>query len=330
MMGVTRLKYKVVVSDHDYPDLEVEKSILEPIGAEVIGAQCKSGGKALLKHVKDADGILQQYAEIGEEVIKELDNCKVIARYGTGVDILDVKACHKYGITVTNVPYYCVDEVADHAITLALTLIRRIPMYVESVRNGKWHWSNSGLPIHDFSALTYGVIGFGKIGRNMLKKANALKFNTIAYDPYVDAFFMEEMGVKKVEFDEIVRESDVLSIQVPLNNETFHIIGEKELQSMKKTAVLINTSRGPQVDNEALAKALEEGCIAAAALDDIEDEPAKKEHWNYRKNPLLKLENCLITPHSAYYSEESLLKARSTAAEEVKRVLTGEGARYIV
>jgi D-3-phosphoglycerate dehydrogenase len=324
------MNFKVVVSDHDYPDLKIEKSILEPIGAEVIGAQCKSGGKPLLKYVKDADGILQQYAEISEDVIKELANCKVIARYGTGVDILDVEACHKYGITVTNVPYYCVDEVADHAITLALSLIRRIPMYVETVRKGKWHWSNSGLPIHNFSSLNYGVIGFGKIGKNMLKKANALKFSTMAYDPYVDAFFMEEEGVKKVEFSEIIQEADVLSIQVPLNEETYHIIGEDELKSMKRTAILINTSRGPQVDNNALAKALEQGWIAAAALDDIEDEPAKKEHWEYEKNPLLKLDNCLITPHSAYYSEESLVKARSTAAEEVKRVLTGEGARYIV
>jgi D-3-phosphoglycerate dehydrogenase len=178
--------------------------------------------------------------------------------------------------------------------------------------------------------LSFGVIGFGKIGKNMLKKANALKFSTMAYDPYVDAFFMEEEGVKKVEFSEIIQEADVLSIQVPLNEETYHIIGEDELKSMKRTAILINTSRGPQVDNNALAKALEQGWIAAAALDDIEDEPAKKEHWEYEKNPLLKLDNCLITPHSAYYSEESLVKARSTAAEEVKRVLMGEGARYIV
>lgn len=324
------MKLKAVVSDHDYPDLEIERSVLEPIGAEVVAANCQSGGKALLKYARDADAILQQYAQIGKEVIDELDRCKVISRYGTGVDILDVEECRRKGILVTNVPYYCVDEVADHALTLALTLMRRIPTYVDSVRKGKWHWANSGIPIHRFSSMTFGVAGFGKIGRNLLKKAGAFKFRRIAYDPYVDSFFMEEEGVTKVSFDELIKNSDILCLQVPLSDRTRHMIGEKELRDMKSSSVLINTSRGPLVDNDALARALKDGWIASAGLDDIEDEPAKKEKWEYEKNELLKLENCLITPHAAYYSEESIEEARRTAAEEAAAVLQGKKPRYIV
>jgi len=323
-------RFKVVVSDRDYPDLSIEKSILEPIDAEVVDAHCKSGGKALLKYIADADAILQQYAEIRQDVIEKLCRCKVIARYGTGVDILDVEACHKKGITVTNVPYYCVNEVADHAITLALTLARRIPMYVDSVKHGKWHWSNSGMPIHRFETQIFGIIGFGKIGRNIARKAKALKFTVMAYDPKVDSFFMKEEGVNKVGFDTVLDNSDILCVQVPLSSDTRHIIGESELKRMKDSAILINTARGAIVDNKALCKALSEGWIAAVGLDDIEDEPAKREHWDYQANPLLKLKNCLITPHSAYYSEESIMEARRTAAEEVKAVLLGQKPRYVV
>ncbi len=321
-------RFKVVVSDRDYPDLSIEESILEPIGAKVVDAHCKSGGKALLKYIIDADAILQQYAEIRRNVIEKLCRCKIIARYGTGVDILDVETCHKRGIIVTNVPYYCVDEVADHAIAIALTLARRIPMYVDSTKCGKWHWSNSGMPIHRFEMQIFGIIGFGKIGRNIARKAKALKFTVMAYDPNVDKFFMKQEGIKKIDFDTILNNSDILCIQVPLSSDTRHLIGELELKRMKKNAILINTARGPIVDNNALYRALSEGWITAAGLDDIEDEPAKRKFWNYQSNPLLKLKNCLITPHSAYYSEESIREARRTAAEEVKAVLLGKKPRY--
>lgn len=310
--------------------MSIEKSILEPIGAEVIGAQCKTGGKSLLKFVKDADAILQQYAEIRADVIEELEKCKVIARYGIGVDILDLEACKRKGIIVTNVPYYCVNEVADHAISMALMLIRRIPMYWKAVREGKWHWSASGAPIHRIEGQVFGLIGFGKIARNIARKVKAFGFQVWAYDPYVHEFFMKEEGVRKVEFEEIIKESDVLCLQVPLNEKTHHMIGEKELKMMKNSAILINTSRGPLVDNKALYKALVEGWIAAAALDDLEEEPAKKEKWNPENNPLLSLENCVVTPHSAYYSEESIEEARRTAAEEVRSVLLGQAPRYRV
>ncbi|MHC2995602.1 MAG: C-terminal binding protein [Candidatus Atribacteria bacterium] len=323
-------RFKVVVSDRDYTDLSIEESILESIDAEVVDAQCKSGGEALLKYIIDADAVLQQYAEIRQDVIEKLHKCKIIARYGTGVDILDVETCHKRGIIVTNVPYYCVDEVADHAIVLALTLARRIPMYVDSVRCGKWHWSNSGAPIHRFEMQIFGIIGFGKIGRNIARKAKALKFTVMAYDPNVNNFFMKEEGVKKVDLGTILDNSDILCVQVPLSSDTHHLIGELELKRMKKSTILINTARGPLVDNKALYKALSEGRITAAGLDDIEDEPAKREYWNYQANPLLKLKNCLITPHSAYYSEESIMEARRTATEEVKAVLLGKKPRYAV
>ena len=315
--------FKVYVSDYDYPDVDIERSVLEPIGARVIGLHCNTG-EGLAELAADADAILQQYAKIPRKTIEQLKNCKAICRYGVGVDIVDVEAAYEHGMVVTNVPDYCLDEVADHSITLGLTLIRRIPMYSRATKAGKWHWREGGGPINRFRDMTWGLIAFGRIARNMSIKLRALGFGVQAFDPYVSESFMATMAVRKVNLDPLFRTSDVVCVMSPYTPETHHIVDEKALRSMKPHAVLVDCARGKLLDNKALYRALREGWIASAGLDDTEEEPAKLDHWDPADNPLFSLDNCVITPHVAYVSEQSLSECRRIAAENAKAVLLGQ------
>jgi len=315
--------FKVYITDFDYPDNDIEKSILEPIGAEVIGLQCKDG-KELKTLARDADALMVQYAKVKRSTIESMPDLKVIARYGIGVDIVDIQAASEHNIICTNVTDYCLDEVADHNISLILMLARQIPMFAAETKKGKWHWSETGRPVHRFKNQTVGSIAFGRIAQNMCRKLKAFGFNIIVYDPYLDSRKAEEIGVRSVDKETLLRESDVVCLQCPYLPETHHMIGELELRMMKNNAILINCSRGKLVDNNALFTALTEGWIASAGLDDPEEEPAKMFDWKPDMNPLFGLDNCYITPHVAYYSEESLTEARTIAARNVKAVLTGK------
>lgn len=315
--------FKVYVSDYDYPDLAIEKSILDPIEAEVIGLQCRTG-HGLAELAADADAILQQYAKIPRETIAKLKRCKAICRYGVGVDIVDVKAAYEHGMVVTNVPDYCLDEVADHSITLAFMLIRRIPMYVRGAREGKWHWSASGGPVFRFRDLTWGSIGFGRIAQNITHKLGRFGFTVVAYDPNVSTGLMRTFGVQKVSFEDLLGHADVINVMCPYTPETHHLINEAALRRMRPHAILVNCARGKIVDNVALYEALAGGWIAAAGLDDPEEEPAKLDAWSPSHNPLFSLDNCFITPHAAYVSEASLRECRRIAAENARAALLGE------
>jgi len=316
-------KYKVYITDYDYYDNTIEKSILEPIGAEVIGLQCKDG-KGIVDQAKDANALMVQYANITKDTINQLPNLKVIARYGVGVDIVDIEAAKEKGIICTNVVDYCTDEVADHNISMVLMLARRIPMFIEETKKSKWHWSETGRSVHRFSSLQVGTIGFGRIAQNMSQKLLALKFNVAATDPFVDAVYMKSKGVRSMDLTSLLQTSDILVIQCPYTKETHHIIAKNELNVMKPGAILINCSRGKLVDNHALYDVLASGHLAAAGLDDLEDEPAKKFSWSADNNPLFSLKNCFITPHVAYYSEESLIEARMNASINVRAVLLNQ------
>jgi D-3-phosphoglycerate dehydrogenase len=316
-------KFKVYISDYDYPDLSIEKSILEPIGAKVIGLNCKTG-EGLGELAADADAIIQQYARITRPTIEKLKKCKIIARYGVGVDILDVKAAHEHGIIITNVPDYCIDEVADHAISFSFMLMRSLPFYNEKVHKGRYSWQDWNAPIPRFREATYGLIAFGRIAQNLTRKLLAFRFNVIAYDPYVSESFMQTFGVKKVSLDETFLQSDVVNIFAPYTTETHHIVNEEKLKKMKNSAYLVCVSRGKCVDNKALYKALSNRWIAGAALDDPEEEPMKIENWTPEMNKLFKLDNCFFTPHTAYVSKQSLDECRHVAANNVKAVLLGQ------
>ncbi len=320
--------FKVVVTDYDYPTLDIEREILGRVGAMVIGAHCKTDDQ-VREVAEDAHALLVQYARISRDVIAHLRCCLVIARYGVGLDIVDVEAATENGILVTNVPHYCVSEVADHAVAMFLCLVRRLREYDQAVRQGKWHWSASGAALRRLTGRVAGIVGFGKIGRAISKRLKAFDMEILVYDPGLSDEQVAALGCRKVGFGELLRAADAVFVQAPLTSETRHMFDRAALSSMKQSAILIDTARGPIVDNSALYWALSTGRLMGAALDDLEEEPAKQSAWR-PTNPLLSLPNLLVSPHSAYYSEEAIEEARMTAASEVARVLTGESPRHLV
>ena len=319
-MATTR--EKVVIADYDYGDVDIERAIIEKAGFELIVAQSKTE-EEVIDASRDAAAVVAQYATISARVIDALPECRVIARYGTGVDIVDVDAATRHDVLVTNVPNdWCENEVADHAMALLLAVARKITVYDQATRAGTWRWQ-SGEPIHRLAGRVLGVLSFGAIARAIAARAAGFGMRITAHDPYVSPEEIAVTGATGVSFDALVTESDCLVIQAPLTAETHHLFDEFQLRRMKPSSILINTARGPIVDDRALHRALEEGWIAGAGLDDLEEEPAKVRGWQ-PDNPLLRLDNVVITPHAAYYSEEAIRWVRQFAAEEVVRVLTGQ------
>lgn len=315
-------KQTVVITDYDYGDVEIERAIIEGAGLELVAAQCKSEDE-VIDIARHAHAIIAQYAPVRSKAINALDRCRVIARYGTGVDIVDVDAATRRNILVTNVPNdWCENEVADHALSLLLSLARKLRNYDHATRSGIWQWQ-SGQPIHRLRGSTLGLLSFGAIARAIATRASGFGMHVIAHDPYMTGTSITAHGATPVSFDELLEQADYLVIQSPLTSETHHLFGEEQLHRMKPSAFLINTARGPIVDDRSLYRALKEGWIAGAGLDDIEEEPAKVRDWK-PTNPLFSLDNVLITPHAAYYSEEAIQTVRDFAAHEVVRVLTGK------
>jgi dihydroxy-acid dehydratase len=312
----------VVIADYDFGDVDIERAIIERAGFELVARQCKSEGDVIAA-ARDAVGVITQYARVGARAVEAFTRCQVIARYGTGVDIVDVDAATRRGIQVTNAPNeWCADEVADHAIALWLAAVRKVTQYDAAARRGAWQWQ-TGQPIHRVRGRVFGLLSFGAIARGIAERARPFGVELWVHDPFIDQDDIHRQGARAVSFDELVRGSDYLVIQAPLTPDTRALFDDKVLRKMKPTAILINTARGPIVADAALHRALQEGWIAAAALDDIEEEPAKHLDWQ-PTNPLFRLDNAIITPHAAYYSEESIHSVREIAANEVVRVLTGQ------
>ena len=315
-------KPKVVVADYDFGDVAIERSIVTGAGFELVPAQCKSEDDVIAV-AANADAVITQYAEIGKRAIQSFTRCKVIARYGIGVDIVDVDAATAKNIVVTNVPNdWCMNEVADHAVALLLALVRKLPTYDRATRAGEWHWQ-SGRPLQRLQQGTLGLFSFGAIAKEITRRMRGFGVRIIANDPFVDAREAASAGVSLVSFEELLAQSDYLMIQAPLTRETYGRFGETELRRMKRGAILINTARGPIVKDADLYRVLKEGWLAGAGLDDLEEEPAKLVGWR-PNNPLFRLENVIITPHAAYYSEQSIQIVRRFASEEVVRVLRGQ------
>jgi D-3-phosphoglycerate dehydrogenase / 2-oxoglutarate reductase len=312
----------VVIADYDYGDVDVERAIVEEAGFELVAAQCKTEDE-VIEVAHDAAAVVAQYATISARVLAELPRCRVVARYGTGVDIVDVGAASRHGILVTNVPNdWCENEVADHAMALLLAVARKVNVYDRATRGGTWRWQ-TGAPIHRLAGNVLGLLSFGAIARAIATRAAGFGLRITAHDPFLPADEIAAAGATAVSFDELVTGSDHLVIQAPLTPQTHHLFDEAQLRRMKPTAILVNTARGPIVDDRALHRALSEGWIAGAGLDDIEEEPAKVRGWQ-PDNPLLSLDNVVVTPHAAYYSEEAIGTVRHFAAEEVVRVLRGQ------
>lgn len=316
------MTYKVLITDFEFENLKYEEDVFTESGLDIefVKAQCKTEDE-VIKQAKHADAILNQYAPISRRVIESLENARVISRYGVGVNTIDLDAANEKGITVANVPDYGMEEVSNHALALLLSWARKVPLLNNEVKKGNWDFK-ACVPIQRFINQTVGVLGFGRIPRRVIEKVKPLGFKLAAYDPFVSAEDMESAGVRKMELEEIIREADYLSVHVPLIKDTFHLLNADRFSQMKKNAVIINTARGPIIDEKALIEALEKGIIAGAALDVTEEEPISID------SPLLHMDNVIITPHSAWYSEEAMVELRQKAAKNIVQVLKGEQTPY--
>jgi len=314
-----------MIADSDFGDVDIERAIVEDAGFHLSPHQCKSEADVIALG-QDANAILTQYAHIGAAAMDSLPHLRVISRYGTGVDIVDVDEATRHGIQVTNAPNeWCAEEVADHAIALWLSAARKITDYDAAARHGEWQWQ-TGEPIWRLRGRVFGLLGYGAIARLIAARAQPFGVEVWAHDPFVDTNQLHADHVRPVELDELISGSDYLTIQAPLTPDTHHLFNDTTLARMRPTAILINTARRPIIEDAALDRALRQGIIAAAAIDDLEEEPAKQSAWK-PTNPLLQLSNVIVTPHAAYYSEESINTIRAIAAEEAIRVLTGRRPR---
>ncbi|MBG9586647.1 C-terminal binding protein [Cytobacillus firmus] len=316
------MAFKVLLTDYEFENLKYEEDVFKESGLDIefVKAQCKTEDE-VAEQAKHADAILNQYAPISRRVIESLENAKVISRYGVGVNTIDLDAANEKGITVANVPDYGMEEVSNHALALLLSWARKVTLLNNEVKKGNWDFK-ACVPIHRFTNQTVGVLGFGRIPRRFIEKVKPLGFKLAAYDPFVSAEDMASAGVQKMELDEIISEADYLSVHVPLIKDTFHLLNADRFSQMKKNAVIINTARGPIIDEKALIEALENGIIAGAALDVAEEEPISID------SPLLYMDNVIITPHSAWYSEEAMVELRQKAAKNIVQVLKGEKTPY--
>jgi D-3-phosphoglycerate dehydrogenase / 2-oxoglutarate reductase len=311
-------QHKVVVINPGFESYHPEREILEPSGAEVIVAQkdcCTE--ELILSTAAGATAILVREGPVTGRVIEALKQLKIIARYGVGVDNVDLETARRNKIYVSIVPNYGNEDVSDHAMALMLACIRTLPIRDRNVRNGIFE-TDIVAEIHRTTGRNLGIIGYGKIARAFHRKWKGfLPGRVLVYDPFVDAETVRQNGAEKVEFSLLLKEADYISIHAPLTSETRHLIDAAALQQMKSTAVIVNTSRGAVIDTLALAKALERGAIFAAGIDVFEKEPLPVDH------PLVSLPNVILTPHQAWYSKESTLDLQRGAAREVQRVLTG-------
>ena len=315
--------HRVLVTDYAWEDLDMERRILGEVGAELIEAESQNEGE-LLSLVSDVVGILTCWVPVTGEMIERAERCRLIGRYGIGIDNIDIASATEAGVLITNVPTYCIEEVSDHAMALLLACARQVCLYDRAIKQGRYDLS-LGVPIFRLRGKTVGIVGLGKIGKALCRKAQGFGLQVIAFDPYIPSQGSGEEAVKLVPFDQLLELSDFISIHSPLTVETRNMFDGPAFERMKRTAFLINTSRGAIVDIAALGKALEERQIAGAALDVLPEEPPGDQDY-----PLLQQPGLIATPHVAFYSEESLAELRTTAARQMADVLSGKKPQFIV
>ncbi|MDR1429798.1 MAG: C-terminal binding protein [Spirochaetaceae bacterium] len=305
---------KIVITDDRFGWNDEEEKALAGLGAELVVASWRNEDE-LTAFCADADALLVNQAPVTRGVIQGLKKCRVISRYGIGYDNVDIRAAEEKGIWVTNVRGYCTEEVAEHALGMLLSCVRRIPVKDHAVRSGRW---NIKAPIRRMSGRTLGIMGFGATGRAFWEKVQGFGFSRILIDDHHGGErLLPGMAGEAACFDFLIRESDFISLHIPLREETRHIINRESIGRMKDGVILINTSRGPVIDEEALTGALVSGKISAAGLDVFEQEPLPA------TSPLLGLENVILTDHSAYYSEEAVSVLKTMTAMNAREVLEG-------
>ncbi len=303
-----------------------EAEELAKVNAELVGVDCTTEIE-IIEAAKDADAIITGGARMTRRVMEALPKCKVIVRYGVGYDTIDVDAATDNSIIVANIPApeWCVEEVSNHAITLLLACAKKLAFLNDGIKQGRWaECKRAQAPMVSIHGQTLGLVGCGSIGRVTGRKAQCFSLRVLGYDPYVDKSLAKEYGITLVSLPELLKESDFISVHTLLNKETWHLMGEKEFRQMKPNVYFINTSRGPVVDEPALIKALQEKQIAGAGLDVFEKEPIDPD------NPLLKMDNVVVMPHSASYSDASFKQQRGIVGQEAARVLSGRWPKNVV
>ena len=306
-----------------FPNLEYFEKRLKDMRCELVSVN-DEGDDVLKAQVKDAIAVVLIARTLNADIIGALERCKIILMLSVGYDCVDVGAATDKLIPVCNTPAYCTDEVANHAITLLLALARKIHLILPKSKNAVWDYKYTK-PIFNLKDKTLGIIGLGRVGRALVPKAKGFGMRVCAYDPYVEDDIYALLDVeRKYELDELLGDSDYISIHTPLTPETFHLIDAATLGKMKKHAIIVNTARGPIIDEGALCEALDKGSIGAAGIDVLETEPPAA------NNPLLSKENALVSPHVAWYSEESFEADMIDGMDELERVLRGQRPRFIV
>jgi D-3-phosphoglycerate dehydrogenase len=317
-------QYKVVLTDFGEPDhsLELEEMQASGLDIEFVRLNARTADD-LFPAAADADALLVQWAKITRPVMERLTRCKVISRYGIGVDMVDLQAASDHGIWVCNVPDYCIEEVSTHALTCLLALNRNLVTHNAHVKSGKWGGVPGGAPGR-LSVQTLGIVGLGNIGREVARKAGPLGLRLLGFDPYLSAEKAAALGVELTSLEDLLRRSDYVSLHCPLTDETRHLIGPAQFDLMKPGAYLINMARGPVVDQPALVQALASGKLRGAAVDVLEQEPPAADE------PLLRMDNVIITPHIASWTGEALIQLRRDTARNAILALKGQQPRSIV
>jgi len=310
----------IVITDSPFPSLEPAQKALARLDPQYRMAKSPSADD-ILAAARDADAILVTYAKLPGELLRQLTRCKAIGRFGLGVDNIDLPAAKALGIAVNYVPDYCLREVSDHAMALLLALARKVTLANTLVQSGRWEVP-ALVPLRRLEGQVLGLVGFGNIPRALAPKAKAFGFKVLAHDPYVAKEPLSATGVEGVSFDDLLARSDFISVHAPLLPATRGLMNAAAFAKMKKGAYVINTARGPLVDEPALVAALDSGHLGGAALDVVASEPLPKD------SPLLNRDNVIVTPHTAFYSVEALEELQTKCASDVARVLSGEKAIY--
>lgn len=315
-------QFNIVIADSPFETGDREQAILGGIGGTVRKFDC-SNETAVIEATGNAHVIMCDVSPITRNVISNSRNLIGIVEYGVGYDNIDVNAATEKNIVVCNIPDFITSEVADHAVALILCMVRKLHRIGPSTRKGEWTWRKFR-PIHSLDGKIAGIVGFGHIGRQVAERMRAFNMRLIVYDPYIPRDMIERLGARPAPLQELLKESDIVSIHVPLTKETRHLIGKNELALMKSSALLVNTSRGSLIDQEALVDSLRSGRIAGAGLDVLTNEPPDP------SDLILDLDNAIVTPHMGWYSEESSSKLQESAALEARRILTGQTPKHPV
>jgi D-3-phosphoglycerate dehydrogenase len=313
----------VAITDYTFPNLDTERAILEPLGCEIIHGQCKTPDQ-LIPLVEQADAVITQFAPVNAEVIQAMQRAKVIVRYGIGVDNVDLQAAKAKGIPVCNIPDYCIDEVADHTLAFILATTRQVVPNTLLIRDGKWGLATDLSSMRTLKDQTVGVVGFGRIGREVITRLQAFKCKVLVHDPVVPADVISETGCHSVSLKDLLSMSDILTLHCPSTPETKKLLRDETIAMMKTGAIVINLARGDLIDTQAMISALQSGKISSIAIDVCDPEPIPTD------SALRSLPNVITASHIASASPKAVRKLRESAAHHAANALTNQKLIHVV